>query len=849
MYDRRLRVFIIAQSCSLNNAVFEDRFGRDLLAQKIATASNFCKHFGAFYMNVCPRSGHFISNIAKHVNLSAAKRDLSRATAVLALVSSACAEPISGPLFTNSLGMEFVRIEPTTFTLGVDSDAKSTLPGSVSYDEQPAHEVTLSHSFYILKHPVSQAIYRASGLNGSAASISWNDAAAFCAWLSTKEGHSYRLPTEAEWVCAFQKHSRPGLMGSPDTATADIRKQLIPATELRFGPREWVHDWHSEFGPDPITDPTGPANGILKLIRIGTDSSHRLSLPPHASALPWALPATTFRVLLEIDSPTKPSTTSPPFAQAAIRQSTEPARLGPDPKKPYFTVRFALPIPPENDTALNGPLTGLDSAVLAHQHSPGFEILPNGDVLAIYFSARNSRGESESDPSTRFVQARLRYGSDEWDPPELFCDFKDFNDQSGLLWAEGNTIRFFGGGRGASDRLPFKMVVSTNNGLTWSASLPLLDVPAQDFTPQPISSAFRGADGAIYFAMDAAKDGSFLWRSLDGGIHRHDMGGRTGARHSAILPLDNLGKLLSIGGKNTSIDGWTPENISTDWGATWSSSQKAPFPALGGNQRPSLIRLANGHLCLVSDSYGRKGATALDGWRYSEGCIVAISTDKAASWHIKRLPVELPHETDRKRGTLGYATVRQAPNGVIHLLATMTHPCLHYEFNEAWIISDGNDISPEATGGSLKTFAEKYPSGEVRVTWSARICPNGRYLLNGPETSFYENGQKEHDVTYENGRKTGVETFWTADGTKLWSWTHHPENNTSTWVHYWANGRKRIQSNWLTQPKARDLDRTFSGLVADGPTYHWNRDGTPAHAYEFKNGALVGPLPLSAAKL
>ena len=542
-----------------------------------------------------------------------------------------------------------------------------------------------------------------------------------------------------------------------------------------------------------------------------------------------------------------PNSSVLPFNQSAVIQSTAQARQGPDPKIPYFTVRFALPIPPDNDTNSTGPLTGMDASVFSHNHSPGFEILPNGDALAIYFST--PPGQSESAPSTTFVQARLRYGAEEWDPPELFFDTVGFNDQSGLLWTDGNTIRFFGGGRGASAWMPFKMAASTNNGATWTLSLPLLDQPATNFSAQPITSAFRAPDGAMYFAMDGAKSTSFLWRSRDDGVHWHDMGGRTSGRHSTIVPLNGKGDLLSIGGKNSDVEGWSPENTSSNWGATWSAAVASPFPALGSNQRPSLIRLANGHLCFVSDSYNRKTGKSTEGWKYRQGCIVAISKDNGKTWHIKRLSVELPHEKDRKNGTLGYATVRQAPNGVIHVLATMTNPCLHYEFNEAWVFSDAGDVMPETTGGRIRKYRENYPSGARHAIWSARICPHGRYLLEGKETTYYENGRKEHEVTYTSGCKTGVETFWAQDGTKLWSWIHHPEKNASTWIHYWDNGRKRIESNWNTKPRARDLDRSFFGLVANGPTHQWNRDGSPARAYSFTNGCLAGTIALPAPQL
>jgi len=546
----------------------------------------------------------------------------------------------------------------------------------------------------------------------------------------------------------------------------------------------------------------------------------------------------TNRLELALDAS---ASTGLPFVQSAVKQSVEPARLGPNPQIPYFTVRFAMPIPPENATNNVAALAGIDPMVFTHNHSPGFEILPNGDALAVYFST--PPGKAESDPATSFVQARLRYGAEEWDLPELFFKTENFNDQSGLLWNDNGTIRFFGGGRELSDSVPFKMAASTDNGATWTLSLPQLEAPATNFTAQPITSAFRGADGSIYFAMDGEKATSFLWRSADDGIHWHDMGGRTGGRHSVIVPLDDKGKLLAIGGKNSSVSGWSPESFSTNWGASWSDSKASPFPPLGSAQRPSLIRLADGNLFFVSDAFLNKaGKAPPDGWKSGNDCFVAISTNKGASWRIKPLPVQLPNHERGTNGTLGYVTARQAPNGVIHILTTETQPCLHYELNEAWIFSDAGDIVPETSGGTIREFSEKYPNGKLRSQWSARICPNGRYLLDGAETDFYETGAKQHEVTYTDGRKTGEETFWSADGNKVWSWSHDTKNNSSVWIRYWPNGHPKLQSTWNTKPEARDLKRSFFGLVANGLVFRWSENGELTTEHRFTNGVFAGEI-------
>lgn len=464
-----------------------------------------------------------------------------------------------------------------------------------------------------------------------------------------------------------------------------------------------------------------------------------------------------------------------PQTQQHVRQDNALAKVGPSLDKPYYQIRMALPIPAAYTPTEQGAQAGVDEGVYHHMHSAALEALPNGDLLAIYFST--PLGKAEKDTATTFVQCRRRAGNDYWDMPELLFDTKGGNDQSALLYRDGQRIWFFGGGRYMTDMVPFRVCWSDDNGATWTYNVPRLDKPAEDFTAQPVSNAFRDPDGNLYIVMDAAGSQSFLWRSSDNGVTWHDMGGRTDSRHSSIVPLDDQGTLLSIGGKNNNCEGWNPQNISRDWGATWEKATPGVIPPLGSAQRPNMIRLQSGDLLLVTDSYLHKKQQAPPaGWKYGNESVVGISKDNGKTWTFKPLPGTLPQHHRVTYPSVGYVTVRQSDNGMIHVLTTTNYPGIEIEFNEAWFWSAAGDLT-----------ADTYSPDNLGEGWKV-----------------------------------------------------DPATHTAVWTQYWPNGKKRVESTWDIWTTPRDGHRPLCGRIAEGPARHYNEQGQLVAEYMFHKGVLVG---------
>jgi formylglycine-generating enzyme required for sulfatase activity len=264
---------------------------------------------------------------------------------------------------TNGLGMKLVLIPAGEFMMGNEEGVAETLKyfpyclPHVLDGEVPRHKVRITKPFYMGQYTVTlgqflkfyhTAHYKLDieydkkpswgfsdgkliqsvkfrpwapgwkiGMNHPAVYVSWNDAVAFCDWLSKREGKTYRLPTEAEWEYACRagtnsryyfgndpgdlvKYARANLSSGASTIVFDEHdnKKDIPSSVPgqrqqrgytftapvgQFRPNafglydmhgnvwQWCSDWFGRryYENSPVDDPKGPDYARCRVMRGG----------------------------------------------------------------------------------------------------------------------------------------------------------------------------------------------------------------------------------------------------------------------------------------------------------------------------------------------------------------------------------------------------------------------------------------------------------------------------------------------------------------------------------------------------------------------------------------------------
>jgi hypothetical protein len=166
-----------------------------------------------------------------------------------------------------------ISIAPGSFSMGSESGGSW---------EKPVHTVR-TPAYEIGARPVSNGEYRlfrsshqSPGDNADSApvtGVSWDDAQAYCEWLSQTSGLTFQLPTEARWERAvrggLEQRKYPwGDQPMPDASERANPFGVYAISQMLW---EWTADWYkgTYYADSPADDPSGPAEGVYRVLRGG----------------------------------------------------------------------------------------------------------------------------------------------------------------------------------------------------------------------------------------------------------------------------------------------------------------------------------------------------------------------------------------------------------------------------------------------------------------------------------------------------------------------------------------------------------------------------------------------------
>jgi len=204
------------------------------------------------------------------------------------------------------VSLEMVKMPAGTFQMGGDERNPNSDPNS--FDDNRAshgvpHAVTISKDFYMGRYEITQAQWTKimgnnpsnfkNGDNYPVENVSWNDictSGAFLEKINALTGKNFRLPTDAEWEYACRAKTQTNFYFGDDFSrkimdayvwySDNSDKKTHPVGQKKpnaFGlydmsgnVREWCGDYYGNYGDHAVSDPTGPAEGSLRIFRGGS---------------------------------------------------------------------------------------------------------------------------------------------------------------------------------------------------------------------------------------------------------------------------------------------------------------------------------------------------------------------------------------------------------------------------------------------------------------------------------------------------------------------------------------------------------------------------------------------------
>ena len=573
-----------------------------------------------------------------------------------------------------------VDIPAGTFWMGTEN------PPMEDWDEAPRREVKVD-AFRMSATEITNAQYEAfdpthkrgeqgfsTGDDEAVIMVSWDDATAYCRWLSEQTGKHYRLPTEAEWEYACRAGTTtvyntgdtfPEEQWKVQKNTRD--KECVSLQVAQFEPNAWgLYDMHGnveEWCADEYVSSPWFEDGRYANTRGG---SHNTPVRYLRSANRSAAPTGDKTVLRGFRIVESAKFVPPPgLGKRFIHYRDITFEKWQDPSvSPVFLEPIPYVIPP---TIEHTPF-------YAHNHQPAVTWTEDGGLLAIWFS-------TDAEAGREMVVLYSKFKDGAWSPANNFSKVPDRNmTGSALLTLDNGEILHFQGIGDAGEWKDLALAMRRKSSTLTSWSDYELIEPEHSVRHQVIAGPIVTKDGRILLCCDAGPDGeagTSLHVSKDGGMTWEDTGSTIAGIHAGIVERKD-GSLMAFG-RGNAIDGHMPCSISYDGGYTWTYTA-TEFPPIGSGQRLVLKRLQEGPIMLCS--FGENGL------------FVALSYDEGATWPVKKLlsdgktrvldggawtgtfTMDTTHAEPK-----GYLACTQTPDGMIHLLSSR----VHYRFNLPWI--------------------------------------------------------------------------------------------------------------------------------------------------------------------